>query len=135
MPLQDLTPQLRTRLSRVRYADRAGLRIQNYHDPMVPGKNFDAQAKSPFMDMMLVPVYADSDGDGSKVTVSPRIQQNLGVRTVVAEGGRLEKRYVNRGEEVAAEVIDGPQSVVWEEAENRLHVQKALLEYLLLGQL
>jgi ornithine carbamoyltransferase len=41
----------------------------------------------------------------------------------------------HRGEEVAAEVIDGPQSVVWEEAENRLHVQKALLEYLLLGQL
>ena len=32
-----------------------GLRIQNYHDPMVPGKNFDAPAKSPFMDMMLVP--------------------------------------------------------------------------------
>jgi ornithine carbamoyltransferase len=41
----------------------------------------------------------------------------------------------HRGEEVAAEVIDGPSSVVWEEAENRLHTQKALLEFLLLGQL
>ena len=41
----------------------------------------------------------------------------------------------HRGEEVAAEVIDGPQSVVWEEAENRLHVQKALMEYLLLGRI
>ena len=40
----------------------------------------------------------------------------------------------HRGEEVAAEVIDGPHSVVWEEAENRLHVQKALIEFLLLGR-
>lgn len=39
----------------------------------------------------------------------------------------------HRGEEVAAEVIDGPQSVVWDEAENRLHAQKALLEFLLTG--
>jgi ornithine carbamoyltransferase len=40
----------------------------------------------------------------------------------------------HRGEEVSAEVIDGAQSVVWDEAENRLHVQKALMEYLLLGK-
>jgi len=36
----------------------------------------------------------------------------------------------HRGEEVAAEVIDAPDSVVWEEAGNRLHAQKALLEFL-----
>src|SRR5574340_1493988 len=41
----------------------------------------------------------------------------------------------HRGEEVAAEVIDGPHSVVWDEAENRLHTQKALMEYLLLGRI
>ena len=41
----------------------------------------------------------------------------------------------HRGEEVQAAVIDGPQSVVWDEAENRMHVQKALMEFLLLGRL
>lgn len=39
----------------------------------------------------------------------------------------------HRGEEVAASVIDGPQSVVWDEAENRLHAQKGIMEYCLLG--
>ena len=41
----------------------------------------------------------------------------------------------HRGEEVATDVIDGPQSVVWDEAENRLHAQKALMEFLLLGRI
>ncbi|MBS0510524.1 MAG: ornithine carbamoyltransferase [Proteobacteria bacterium] len=41
----------------------------------------------------------------------------------------------HRGEEVTAEVIDGPQSVVWDEAENRLHAQKALMEFLVLGRI
>jgi ornithine carbamoyltransferase len=41
----------------------------------------------------------------------------------------------HRGEEVSAEVLEGPQSVVWEQAENRLHAQKALMEYLLLGRI
>ncbi len=68
-----------------------GRKVLYYHDPMVPGNKFDKPAKSPFMDMMLVPVYADGDGgnDGSKVTVSPRIQQNLGVRTAEVTTGML----------------------------------------------
>ena len=41
----------------------------------------------------------------------------------------------HRGDEVTADVIDGAQSVVWDEAENRLHAQKALMEYLLLGRI
>jgi membrane fusion protein, copper/silver efflux system len=58
---------------------------------MVPGKKFDRPAKSPFMDMMLVPVFAggDNDGDPSKITVSARIQQNLGVRTALVTEGSL----------------------------------------------
>lgn len=40
-----------------------------------------------------------------------------------------------RGKEVSSEVLDGPQSVVWEEGENRLHIQKAIMEYLLLGKI
>ena len=66
-----------------------GKKILYYHDPMVPGKRFDAPAKSPFMDMMLVPQYADGDADTGKVTVSPRIQQNLGVRTAEVSEGML----------------------------------------------
>ncbi|MBL4743635.1 MAG: ornithine carbamoyltransferase, partial [Cycloclasticus sp.] len=37
----------------------------------------------------------------------------------------------HRGEEVSADVLDGEQSVIWDEAENRLHAQKALLEFLM----
>ena len=67
-----------------------GRRILYYHDPMVPGNKFDKPAKSPFMDMMLVPVYAGgSEDDQGKVTVSPRIQQNLGLRTAEVTAGRL----------------------------------------------
>jgi len=66
-----------------------GKKILYYHDPMVPGKRFDKPAKSPFMDMMLAPMYADSGGDASSVTVSSRTQQNLGVRTAPVTEGSL----------------------------------------------
>lgn len=62
----------------------SGKKILHYQDPMVPGKKFDTPGKSPFMDMMLVPVFAEGESDQGKVTVSSRIQQNLGVRTVEA---------------------------------------------------
>jgi Cu(I)/Ag(I) efflux system membrane fusion protein len=66
-----------------------GKKVLYYHDPMVPASKFDKPAKSPFMDMMLVPVYADGDADQGKVTVSSRIQQNLGVRTAQVTEGTL----------------------------------------------
>jgi Cu(I)/Ag(I) efflux system membrane fusion protein len=66
-----------------------GKKILYYHDPMVPGNKFDKPAKSPFMEMMLYPVYGGGDGDSSNVAVSPRIQQSLGVRTAPVTEGRL----------------------------------------------
>ena len=67
-----------------------GREVLYYHDPMVPGKRFDAPAKSPFMDMMLVPVYAGAGGgDTGTVTVSPRVQQNLGLATAVVSEGTI----------------------------------------------
>lgn len=68
----------------------SGRKILYYHDPMVPAQKFDRPGKSPFMDMMLVPVFAGAGaGDEGKVVISARIQQNLGVRTAVATEGSL----------------------------------------------
>lgn len=66
-------------------------KILYWHDPMVPAQKFDKPGKSPFMDMQLVPVYADGDGGGDDgaVSISPRVQQNLGVRTAVVNRGSL----------------------------------------------
>ena len=67
-----------------------GRRILHYHDPMVPGQKFDAPAKSPFMDMMLVPAYAGAEeADSGTVTISSRIQQNLGLRTGEVVSGQF----------------------------------------------
>jgi Cu(I)/Ag(I) efflux system membrane fusion protein len=66
-----------------------GRRILYYQDPMVPGNKFDKPGKSPFMDMLLVPVYADGDTDQGQVTVSARMQQNLGMRTAPVTEGSL----------------------------------------------
>ena len=64
-------------------------KILYWHDPMAPGQKFDKPGKSPFMDMQLVPVYADGNGDEGSVTISPRVQQNLGVRTAEVTTGTL----------------------------------------------
>jgi membrane fusion protein, copper/silver efflux system len=66
-----------------------GRKVLYWHDPMVPGQRFDKPGKSPFMDMMLEPVYADSGGDASAVTIDPRVRQNMGVRTAEATRMRL----------------------------------------------
>jgi Cu(I)/Ag(I) efflux system membrane fusion protein len=70
-------------------APTGGKRILYWHDPMVPGQKFDKPGKSPFMDMQLVPVYADGEGDEGTVTINPRMQQNLGVRLAEVRKGAL----------------------------------------------
>lgn len=60
-----------------------GRKVLYWHDPMVPGPRFDKPGKSPFMDMQLVPMYADSTSGSAReggVQVSPEVQQNLGIR-------------------------------------------------------
>ncbi|SFH63425.1 membrane fusion protein, Cu(I)/Ag(I) efflux system [Collimonas sp. OK307] len=67
-------------------------KVLYWHDPMVPGQKFDKPGKSPFMDMQLVPVYAndaDPGGDDGKVKISPRVEQNLGIRTAEVTRGNL----------------------------------------------
>ena len=70
----------------------AGRKVLYWHDPMVPGQKFDKPGKSPFMDMELVPVYADEAGDQGGVAISSRVQQNLGIRTAAAALGEVAPR-------------------------------------------
>ena len=64
-------------------------KVLYWHDPMVPGQKFDRPGKSPYMDMPLVPVYAGQEADQGTVTISPQVQQNLGVRTAEVTLDRL----------------------------------------------
>lgn len=67
-------------------------KILYWYDPMVPGQRFDKPGKSPYMDMPLVPRYADEGADGSRgagVRIDPAQLQNLGVRYAVVERGAL----------------------------------------------
>ncbi len=67
-----------------------GKKVLYWQDPMAPGQRFDKPGKSPLMDMQLVPVYADgADTDSGAVAISPRIQQNLGVRTADVQQGAM----------------------------------------------
>ena len=104
-----------------------GQRVLYYQDPMVPGKRFETPAKSPFMDMMLVPVYAGAQGvDGSNVTISPRVQQNLGLRTAEVTQGILEPQLQAVG---SITWNERDQSVIQARASGfveRLHVRATL---------
>ena len=66
-------------------ADPAERKVLYWHDPMVPGQRFDKPGKSPFMNMDLVPVYADDKAGEGGVSVSSRVRQSLGIRTAAAQ--------------------------------------------------
>lgn len=73
-------------------AEQAGARereVLYWYDPMVPSQRFDKPGKSPFMDMQLVPKYADEVGEGGGVRIDPSVTQNLGVRLATVETGLL----------------------------------------------
>ena len=78
-------------------ASNSDKKVLHWHDPMVPGQKFDKPGKSPFMNMQLVPVYADDAGDEGKVTISSRVQQNLGIRTAEVTKGNLASAIVAVG--------------------------------------
>ncbi|HEX7891186.1 MAG TPA: efflux RND transporter periplasmic adaptor subunit [Ramlibacter sp.] len=67
-------------------------KVLYWHDPMVPGPRFDKPGKSPFMDMQLVPVYADEQADAG-VKVSPGVQQNLGIRTATVTRAQVASSF------------------------------------------
>jgi len=60
-----------------------------WYDPMYPQQKFDKPGKSPFMDMQLVPRYAESTADNPAVQIDPRVAQNLGVRLATVSRGVL----------------------------------------------
>jgi membrane fusion protein, copper/silver efflux system len=70
-----------------------GREVLYWYDPMVPDQRFDKPGKSPFMDMQLVPRYADEAGESATgVRIDPGVRQNLGIRSARVELGSLDTR-------------------------------------------
>jgi ornithine carbamoyltransferase len=95
----------------------------------------DASAAATGADVLYTDVWTSM---GQEAAMTERTQALAGYQIDLALVGRAAPEAIvmhclpaHRGEEIAAEVIDGPQSVVWDQAENRLHSQKALLGWLL----
>ncbi|HKI63372.1 MAG TPA: ornithine carbamoyltransferase [Burkholderiales bacterium] len=113
--------------------ERAGLygtdHYEEFRDPMQAAKGADLVTTDVWTSMGMESEDAARKRDFQDWQVDGEM-----MRVAKADALFMHCLPAHRGEEVAAEVIDGPQSVVWDEAENRLHAQKALLEFLLLGK-
>ena len=81
-------------------------KVLYWHDPMVPGARFDKPGKSPFMDMQLVPVYADEAGANPGVRIAANVTQSLGVRI-----GKVEKTTLQRKLTVVGSLVFNDQLV------------------------
>ncbi len=106
--------------------NESGRKVLYWYDPMQPQQRFDQPGKSPFMDMQLVPKYADEAADEGQVAISPRVMQNLGARTAEARTGTLTERV-----EVVGSVAYSERSVVVLQARTagfveRLHARAPL---------
>jgi len=93
-------------------------KILYWYDPMVPASHFDKPGPSPFMDMALVPKYADEEGSAGGMAIDPRMVQNLGVRTAPVETGSLVRHITTVGyvrpDEHRIEVVQ-PRAAGWVE--------------------
>ena len=111
----------------------AGLRSNEsykvFKDPMQACRNADLVTTDVWTSMG----YEAENEERKKAFADWRVDDDM-MRVAKADALFMHCLPAHRGEEVEADVIDGPQSVVWDEAENRMHVQKALMEYLLLGR-
>ena len=96
-----------------------GKKVLYWHDPMVPGQRFDKPGKSPFMDMPLVPFYADEGNDGGTVAIDPRVQQNLGIRIAAVTRGDLTSRI-----EVIGNVVYNERELAVVQARANGYVEK-----------
>lgn len=81
-------------------------KVLYWYDPMVPGQRFDKPGKSPFMDMELVPRYADDAPESGGISVSARQQQNLGMTTA-----KVEKRALSEAFSAFATVTTDERSI------------------------
>jgi ornithine carbamoyltransferase len=108
-------------------ARSTGAKVNITDDPLIAVQDADAVMTDTF-----VSIGKDGEKEVRKEVFVPRYQVNSQLMTRAKKGAIfLHCLPATRGLEVTAEVIDGKNSVVWEEAENRLHVQKALLYMLI----
>lgn len=99
--------------------EKSEKKVLYWHDPMVPGHKFDKPGKSPFMDMDLVPVYAGEEGDEGTVSISPRVQQNLGIRTA-----EVAKSTLSSVVEAVGNVVYNERDVALVQARNSGFVER-----------
>ncbi len=110
-------------------AAHAGQHLQLFADPMQAARSADLVTTDVWTSMG----YEAENEARSEAFAEWQVDSEM-MHAATADALFMHCLPAHRGEEVAADVIDGSQSVVWDEAENRLHVQKALMEFLLLGR-